>query len=211
MEMVKLFKNKILFIVSFLTLIGCNDSNTLTNNYFLGDSIVKRWDIKQYFPTNQTINLGISGATIEQIRVFSSQLNYKNDNCFLLIGTNNCLEQTEQGLTENQIYSNIKSSYENLFLTLNDKFNKIYVISLLPLGHQIDSSKGKYFMTLYPKINNWLNTYLSEFGNKYYLINVYNLFLDNEGYMSNMYSLDGVHPNNFGYSIISMAIIKYVQ
>lgn len=41
-------------------------NNTTTPNLdFIGDSIIARWDIDEYFPTWQVSNYGVSGAGID--------------------------------------------------------------------------------------------------------------------------------------------------
>jgi len=206
--------NKINFIALNLILIllffyGCFDNDVMTNNYFFGDSIIKRWDLKNYFPINNMINLGENGAYISDV---NNSLVYpinKDDICFVLVGTNDCMQKTNEGKSEEIIYYEFISDYDELLISLKIRFNKIYIISLLPLGSSYKDDQ-RYFHTLYPRINNWLNDRTLE-DPKTRFINAYNIFLNSNNYLSESYSQDGIHLNDFGYKLLSAIIREYIE
>jgi lysophospholipase L1-like esterase len=184
------------------------ENGSIINNYFYGDSLIERWDLKYYFPIAEIVNIGESGATINDVTSILSNPQNNNDICFVLIGTNDCIKKSQSGYSEENIFNEFIFDYENLLNNLSMRINKIYIISLLPIAPSYDNQN--YLKTLYPKINSWLEKRIS-LDPKLKFINVYTKFTNSNNYISDTYSQDGLHLNALGYSLLSSTIREYVE
>jgi lysophospholipase L1-like esterase len=178
---------------------SCNDDDD-TAYYFVGDSLIARWDIQASFPAHVVHNYGKSGSGIIYLESMSHRFNKKV--LFVLSGTND-LGQIRLNMDE--YVERYISAVENLGA------DTCYIISLLPRSFDVDSSVT---IAEYNAVINTFNATLSEKlrgRNDIRFINVHDdLVGDDNGINRNM-SYDGLHLNNYGYEVLSSRLCEYIK
>lgn len=166
-----------------LLLTGCFEDDD-TQLIVAGDSIARAFNVSYFFPNHICRNFGVNGLGLDGLLGL-----HVEENCILIINIGG---------------NNINSSMlDDQLQILIDKENKIisdcgaktvFVLSVFPTD---DRNKNIRIA----KYNELLGDMLNNHSNVYY-INCYNDFEDN-GVLKPEYSRDGIHINDFGYSIIA--------
>lgn len=154
---------------------------------FLGDSIIA-WN--NYLKTNNKFeNFGVPGFTttdiIWQLKNDVEEI-ISGETVFLMIGVNDIMNR----ILTDKIISNIKE----IISILENKFKKIYFISLLPTD---DFKLNKEIKIINKNI---------EMQKNISFINLYEFFLDKNKCLNYIYTTDGVHLNNSGYELFNKKI-----
>jgi len=152
---------------------------------FLGDSITRRFNLREYFPGSSILNRGIFFDTTLGVmnRLETNVNNLDVEKLFLLIGYNDLQYRTDE-----EILDNISTILFNL------KAEKVYLQSIIPVG-----KKRKVDNLRIIKLNNSLKETCSMPG--CYYIDLHKYFIEDENGMPQKYSRDGVHPNSKGYRL----------
>ena len=179
-----------------------------TNYLFLGDSITEYYDLGKYFPDMPVVNSGIAGDTTDDIlndmkgRVYD----YNPSKVFLLIGTNDLLEDK----TNEEIFNNIKKIVDGI--KENRSEAEIYIESIYPVNRSMDkrlymvgSRQNKDII----EINKMIKDYCNEENLTY--INTYDELLDDDGNLKKDYSKDGLHLSSEGYEVVTKTLGKYLN
>lgn len=179
-----------------------------TNYLFLGDSITEYYDLDKYFPDIPVVNSGIAGDTTDDIlsdmkrRVYD----YNPSKVFILIGTNDMLEDK----TNEEIVNNIKEIVNGI--KENRSEAEIYIESIYPVNRSMDrrlymvgSRQNKDII----EINKMIKEYCDEEGLTY--INTYDELLDEDGNLKKDYSEDGLHLSSEGYDVVTESLEKYLN
>ena len=165
---------------------------------FIGNSITESWLIihPHFFADKPYINRGISGQTTPQIlmRFKQDAINLKPSVVVILAGTNDVAGNTGPSTNE-MISSNIKSMIELA------KANNIGVVlcSIPPVTEfpwKKDLQPSEKIITL----NEILKSYAVD--NDIAFVDYYSALANEDGSFMETLSLDGVHPNARGYSIM---------
>lgn len=185
-----------------------NLKNAYTNYLFLGDSITEYYDLDKYFPDMPVVNSGIAGDTTDDIlsdmkgRVYD----YNPSKVFILIGTNDMLEDK----TNEEIVNNIKEIVNGI--KENRSEAEIYIESIYPVNRSMDrrlymvgSRQNKDII----EINKMIKEYCDEEGLTY--INTYDELLDEDGNLKKDYSEDGLHLSSEGYEVVTESLEKYFK
>ena len=185
-----------------------NLKNAYTNYLFLGDSITEYYDLDEYFPNMPVVNSGVAGDTTDDIlsdmkgRVYD----YNPSKVFLLIGTNDMLEDK----TNEEIVNNIKEIVNGI--KENRSEAKIYIESIYPVNRSMDkrlymvgSRKNEDII----EINKMIKEYCDEEDLTY--INTYNKLLDEDGNLKKDFSEDGLHLSSEGYEVVTKSLEKYLK
>lgn len=159
-------------------------------NVFLGDSITKRFNTSEFFPDKLILNRGIFSDTTEGVlrRLNHNVNNLSVRKLFLMIGYNDLKYRSNREILRNIF---------DILSRINAK--EIFVQSLLPVGTQRKNINARIV-----QINTDLKSLCSERG--FFYVDLHSMFRDNNGGMAEKYSLDGVHPNVFGYELWSQIV-----
>ncbi len=180
------------------------------NFVFLGDSITEQYPLEEFYDNLPVINSGISGYTTSDIltHLDSMVTIYNPTKVFLLIGTNDI----GRGISEEQIYKNIKKIVSNI---LKKRPNtKIYIESIYPVNNSDNekinhSSVGirnnKSIQIINKKLKKYCNT------NNYTYINLYDELKDNDGNIKLKYTNEGLHLTNLGYLKVTKILYPYLN
>jgi lysophospholipase L1-like esterase len=156
---------------------------------FVGDSITYRFDLPFQDEDTLVFNYGFSSKTTSYIIAMLDEIiSLKPDKLFLMIGINDIA----LGRTQEEIKANYDIIVNTLQTSLPDI--EIYLQSILPVTERktnIDSG----LITL---LNDDLQT-MTTSGITY--IDLHSLFIDDQGYIKNEYTIDGVHLTDLGYDI----------
>lgn len=177
---------------------SCSDDG-VSELYFVGDSLVAGWDVKSSFPTYLTHNDGVSGARIEDILTWN--LNYRDKNVVMLIGTNNLGGELLNEETRPQFIADFVAEYRHTIETLAPR--RVFVLSILPRNFEGDD---EIFNTCIEELNTALAQMVASLGYGIF-VDAYDSFLY-EGALNMNYSLDGLHLNNLGYNILNVRLSK---
>jgi len=173
---------------------------------FMGNSITQNWVENQpkFFTNNDYIGRGISGQTTAQmlLRFRQDVLNLDPKIVVLLAGTNDIAENKGPTSLE-EIVGNIESMS---ILAIQNNI-KVVLCSVLPAS----DFSWRSGLNPAPKIIK-LNGMIKTIAEKYSLI-----YLDYHTKMKNDYdglpaslAPDGVHPNNYGYKIMSSMVSQSI-
>lgn len=183
-----------------------NDENIV----FYGDSITNKYDIENFFPSNNIINSGISGDEASDLieRINDDVYKYNPSKVFILIGINDL----NHGVDKDEILNNIQEVITGI--KINRKLAKIYVQSIYPINKDYMKEKDYGFneeLTNDDIID--LNKKIEELckKNKITYIDVYDSLLDEDGNLNREYSKEGLHLNDVGYLKVSETLSKYIK
>ena len=157
---------------------------------FLGNSITeggKDWNEK--FGVVGISNRGISGdSTDGVIARLNEIIHFSPKAIFLLIGINDIYNELTPSTdyVANNIFKIIKLINQELPET------KIFIQTILPVEKEVYKDK-------IIAVNEMIKTFVSQ--SKFEIIDLYSIFVNEEGKMKKELSYDGVHLNDKGYSV----------
>ncbi len=173
---------------------------------FMGDSITDSWDnpANGFFPGKPYINRGISGQTTPQmlIRFRRDVIELKPKVVVILAGTNDLAGNTGPTTLE-AIEDNLKSMAE--LATANSI--RVVFASLLPVSdHELRDGKPLVQTVRRPPekilaLNNWMHGYAR--ANRHGYLDYFSAMVDENGFLKDELSDDGLHPNVQGYAVMA--------
>lgn len=168
-----------------------------TDVLFAGDSITYRCQWNEIFPELSIKNRGIPSDTTEGLMArVDSIVKTQPRKVFIMIGINDlALNVPEKEILDN--YCKIISG----LLVVPDI--EIYVQSILPVSENEGISKADIV-----NINEYIKNICLEQGVNY--IDLYAAFANDDGWLEEKYSIDGVHINAKGYECWKNNIEEYV-
>lgn len=184
----KLIRFSSLLFFLFLILGSCkrNEPDTIV---FIGDSLIRNYDVEKFFPYLNTINYGVDGLSIKEM--FSINYCYDESTVVLLIGTNDI----KSDLSKEEI-NRISDEYLKLVNKL--VYKKIICISILP-RYDIEYN-------IIEQINKKIKEKILDIKNCVFL-DISNNFLFK--YTINPdYTTDGIHLSEKGYYVLSIELSK---
>ena len=179
--------------VLLLSALGACSGEPEGELYFVGDSLVAGWDVREAFPTYVVRNDGVSGARLEDILTWN--LDYRDKDVVVLVGTNNLGEIVNES-TREQAIEDFVEEYRLTIETLAPR--KVFVISILPRNFDSDAPGLNLCIE---EMNFALSQMVNELSNGVF-VDVHDDFLY-KGKLNMNYSLDGLHLNDLGYNILS--------
>jgi len=154
---------------------------------FIGHSLIEFFNWQERFPAEKVVNLGVAGETARGLlaRIDSIAETFSSaDMIFLMTGLNDvAMEDTTFIDTYRDIVERLKTVYPNAI---------IYIHSILPTMVEFIDNE------LIEEVNRSIQRLAHDAGVEY--IDVYHLFIDNNGRPIKEYFLDdGVHLSSNGY------------
>lgn len=198
---------------------------------FMGDSITDFWRLGQYFPGKPYVNRGISGQTTPQmlVRMFPDVIDLKPAAVVILAGINDIAQNTGPQTAE-MVEQNIMA------MTTLAQHNGIQVIlcSILPISDYayvrlkrdqggreplFKTPEGYTFVMRRPsdthppgdilKLNSWMKDYAARARAIY--ADYFSALVDQNGWLKENCSEDGIHPNAEGYKIMAAIVDEAIQ
>ena len=167
---------------------------------FLGNSITEGFQLNDYFPKLQPLNRGISGDHIDGLleRLETSVIKLKPTRLLVLIGINDIGAGDSDSL--------ILKNYKMLMDTLADKlsYTTIYIQSILPTSTRWENCPKEKIIRLNKKIKALAKAH------GFIWINLYDSFVDKQGYLQKSLTVDGLHLNQQGY-LVWCEILKGIR
>lgn len=175
---------------------------------FFGDSLTEFYDTDSAFPSFASYNRGISGDTTDGMlsRLDSNLLALEPSRIVFLGGANDL----NHGLSPDEIVSNIKEILSKIKTSLPEC--EVYVETLYPVNpdtrpvylNSVADRKNEDIL----KINAALAPLCEEMGVT--LINVHDSLTDADGKLREELTMDGLHVNKDGYSIVTNILSEYL-
>lgn len=172
---------------------SCNDGKTTLSLDFIGDSIIARWDIDEYFPTWQVYNYGVSGAGIDYIEGNTGR--FVGKQVVVVVGTNNINDMGPDRIEK------FAERYMSAIKSLGA--SRVYLYSLHPRNFNSDRSNVNKDVA---DFNDCIRARVSEVPSIVY-IDIYDEFLY-EGEPNPRLYYDRLHLNPYGYEILVSALKK---
>ena len=179
--------------VLLLSALGACSGEPEGELYFVGDSLVAGWDVREAFPTYIVRNDGVSGARLEDILTWN--LDYRDKDVVMLVGTNNLGEIVNES-TREQAIEDFVEEYRLTIETLAPR--KVFVISILPRNFDSDAPDLNLCIE---EVNFALSQMINELSNGVF-VDMHDDFLYKDK-LNMDYSLDGLHLNDLEYNILS--------
>lgn len=179
--------------VLLLSALGACSGEPEGELYFVGDSLVAGWDVRESFPTYIVRNDGVSGARLEDILTWN--LDYRDKDVVMLVGTNNLGEIVNES-TREQAIEDFVEEYRLTIETLAPR--KVFVISILPRNFDSDAPDLNLCIE---EVNFALSQMINELSNGVF-VDMHDDFLYKDK-LNMDYSLDGLHLNDLGYNVLS--------
>ncbi len=176
-----------------------------TDIVMAGDSLIERCEWHEMYPSFTVKNRGIGGDVISGLKARLDQIRKtKPRKLFILIGTNNIIFGQNVDL--------MKIYYGELMNSLEDMFDEgeceIYFLSLAPMSQEMN---GRFGVT--PEyINGEVNVMLEELCDDYdyTYINIFNALADENGFIEQDNTTDGIHFSAKGYLVVKGCIDPYI-
>jgi lysophospholipase L1-like esterase len=165
------------------------DSSLIGQTILLGNSITEGFDIAGFFPNTKILNRGISGDHIDGLieRLDFSVIHLKPSRLFILIGINDI------GAGDSD--STILSHFDQLLEALSRELpgTTVYIQSILPTRPDWSNCPREQIIRI--------NRHMEERGKEYQYnwIDLYEYFVDSDGYLKPEFTSDGLHLNTAGY------------
>lgn len=182
-------------LVAFAALIllsSCSDDVKDARLDFVGDSIVARWDLAEYFPSRLVYNYGKSGAGIEYIESLAGR--FAGRNVVVMIGTNNNYLFVE---SEREDYAR---RYVDAINALDAK--RVYLYSVLPRDFTSDRDDVNDDIA---EFNAVVKRMVESMPAIVYM-DVYDDFLHDGKIDFQLYS-DKLHLSPYGYEILTKTLL----
>lgn len=175
---------------------------------FFGDSLTEFYDTDSAFPSFASYNRGISGDTTDGMlsRLDSNLLALEPSRIVFLGGANDL----NHGLSPDEIVANIREILSKIKTSLPEC--EVYVETLYPVNpdtrplylNSVADRKNEDIL----KINAALIPLCEEMGVT--LINVHDSLTDADGKLREELTMDGLHVNKDGYSIVTNILSEYL-
>lgn len=169
-----------------LLMCSCVNDDKFSTFYFLGDSIIGKWDIQVYFPVYTVYNDGLPGAGIDYIERCKGM--YTDKNVVIMIGTNDM----RMDLDEKTYAKRYAKAVNNLHA------RQIYVYAIMPRNYETDSPN---INNKIEKVNQAIQEQFKIEKQEVHYLDIYNIMLK-DGRMNMQYCYDGIHLNDYGYEIL---------
>ena len=169
-----------------LLMCSCVNDDKFSTFYFLGDSIIGKWDIQVYFPVYTVYNDGLPGAGIDYIERCKGM--YTDKNVVIMIGTNDMRME----LDEKTYAKRYVKAVNNLHA------RQIYVYAIMPRNYETDSPN---INNKIEKVNQAIQEQFKIEKQEVHYLDIYNIMLK-DGRMNMQYCYDGIHLNDYGYEIL---------
>lgn len=179
------------FAALFL-LSSCSDDVKDARLDFVGDSIVARWDLAEYFPSRLVYNYGKSGAGIEYIESLAGR--FAGRNVVVMIGTNNNYLFVEPD-REDYAWRYVEA------ITALDA-NRVYLYSVLPRDFTSDRDDVNDDIA---EFNAVVKRMVESMPAIVYM-DVYDDFLHDGKIDFQLYS-DKLHLSPYGYEILTKTLL----
>ena len=176
---------------------------------FFGDSITDAWHLDEYFPGKGYINRGISGQTTSQmlVRFHPDVIALQPAVVVILAGTNDIAGNTGPISLED-----IEANYAAIAELAHAHGVKVVFSSLMPV-HDYTPQSQNFFAQRDPEkilaLNAWLKNYCAANGLTY--LDYFSALVDEHGLLRKDLAVDGLHPNDAGYKIMSPLAEAAVQ
>ncbi|QWB96251.1 lysophospholipase [Mycoplasmatota bacterium] len=170
---------------------------------FLGDSITQDYNVYEYLKPYDVYNRGIGGDTTLGVlkRLDESVFQLEPKQVFLMIGTND-FELTDQ--TTHEIHHNVEEIVKKIHKKLPQC--KIMIISTLPVNPTIDiKTVGKRTNAKISELN-----YLNKNIKHVVYVDAYTKLLKND-VLNPAYTLEGLHLNQEGYTVLTKVLNTYID
>lgn len=192
MKITRIYHTVIMLIVT-LMIISCDDSKD-RDLYFVGDSIIARWDVAESFPSYITHNDGLSGANLDYIESLSGR--YRGKDVVVMIGTND-----NELLASETSRVSFAQRYIKAIISLDSR--RVFLYSLLPRDFNGDRQNINSDIL---DFNILVESEVEHYPQIKY-INVYEAFMGN-GKIQMQYYSDGMHLTPYGYEILKTKLDK---
>ena len=180
---------------------------------FLGDSLIRDYDLSRFFPNikEKLFNCGVSGITTEGLFNILKQgvVRHKPKTIVILAGTNDMNEYNDK--RDGEIIFNIARIITKLKIILQEV--NIVLISILPCDEKRYGKEvvgGGRENSRIIKVNEELKNFERYFKDLYY-IDVFKSFVDKSGNLINSLTHDGLHLNIKGYEKLTVSIEPIVN
>lgn len=171
------------------------------NYVFLGDHVFSNYDLTKYISEDKVVNSSDEDDTSELLlkNIKNRVLVYNPSDVFISTGSNDYIK----GLTNEEILTNLSGIIDEI--KTNRSLSNIYVLSVLPVGK---TSKSRNNETI-SNLNESIKVLCEE--NEINYIDLYSLLIDEEGYLKEEYSKDGLNLNEEGYSVVTMTLSEFFE
>ena len=195
---------------------------------FMGDSITDGWNLSESFPGKPYVNRGIGGQVTAQmlVRMYPDVINLKPAAMVLLAGTND-IARNNGPVTLTMIEEDIMAMTELAQL----HGIKVLLSSVMPISdYPYLRQQGATPAPVVPggrgapprqkmtdgrppsdilKLNAWLKDYAAKVNATY--VDYFSAMVDDQGWLKDGISGDGLHPNAEGYKIMTAVLTAALQ
>jgi lysophospholipase L1-like esterase len=195
---------------------------------FMGDSITDGWNLSESFPSKPYVNRGISGQVTAQmlVRMYPDVINLQPTAMVLLAGTND-IARNNGPVTLTMIQEDIMAMTELAQLHgIKVLLSSVMPISDYPYLRQqnappapvVPGGRGappRQKMTEgrppsdILKLNAWMKEYAAKVNATY--VDYFSAMVDDQGWLKEALSADGLHPNAEGYKIMTAVLTAALQ
>lgn len=186
------------------------ENNISVDFVFIGDSITDFWEINAYLSgsTKMVINRGIGGDITEFVlkRFDADVIQLKPKNCVLMIGINDSWDLEDdpwshkKGMNIDEVVHRTCVNIGEMVEKAKENNVNLIICSVLPTNMPF-TNKNKERSVYVVQVNKYLRG-MCEKENLIY-VDYYSEFAQNEqGYVKDGLTLEGLHPNTKGYNIM---------
>ncbi len=195
---------------------------------FMGDSITDGWNLPESFPGKPYVNRGISGQVTAQmlVRMYPDVINLKPAAIVVLAGTNDIarnngpvtlamIEEDIMAMTELAQLHGIKVLLSSVMPISDYPYLRQQSAQPAPVvpGGRGAPPRQKMTEGRPPsdilKLNAWMKEYAAKVNATY--VDYFSAMVDDQGWLKDGISGDGLHPNAEGYTIMTAVLAAALQ
>jgi lysophospholipase L1-like esterase len=195
---------------------------------FMGDSITDGWNLAESFPGKPYVNRGIGGQVTAQmlVRMFPDVINLKPAAMVLLAGTNDIarnngpvtlamIEEDIMAMTELAQLHGIKVLLSSVMPISDYPYLRQQSAPPAPVVSGGRGAPPRQKMTEgrppsdILKLNAWIKDYAAKMNATY--VDYFSAMVDDQGWLKDGLSADGLHPNADGYKIMADVLTAALQ
>ena len=168
-----------------------------SNIFFVGDSMIERFRVEEFFPNSSVFNRGNAWDDTESllVRLMGTVITGNPRQVILSVGGNDIYYEIDPKVTLRNLQLIIeKLKARNILVS---------IISIIPVWHENSRDNN-----MIRQLNSQIQQLCSETGVRY--IDVSRFFLSDSGELRRELSTDGVHLNGLGYELFAEKLALFL-
>lgn len=205
------FPQPLAFIILFFLLATTCSKENIDSITFFGDSHIARWDLSFWFPTKVSENEGVTGLMLLKENTPSENENSSKQLLIIELGINDLITYSRTNRSIEEVRDLVRTHYQNLLDEVVTDYHSVRLLSIISVTHKYEMNESVSPSLYIEEINEKVLPSISNQYDQVTFIDISESLQNDNGFLRERYSIDGLHLNSFGYELISNKIRPYLH